>query len=160
MKRKLKDHKGLTLVEALAAVVVLVLLVLLLNTGMQMAVKSYHDITAESETQLVLATAVNLLADELRYARDVKVNDEQELVSYHSDSYGTDTVLTLENGQILASGLRVLPPGAYGNGAHQMKAMEIVYDGTCFTVRLRAEKAEGSAFAETEFTVRCLNAQT
>ena len=49
MKRKLRNNSGVTLVEMLAVTVILILLGLMLNTGLMMAVGSYHDLTAEAE---------------------------------------------------------------------------------------------------------------
>ena len=51
MRRKLADESGFTLVELLAAVVILMLLGLILNSGLQMAVHSYQTMTAQSETE-------------------------------------------------------------------------------------------------------------
>ena len=58
MRKKLNSESGLTLVEMLCAVAILVLLVLLLSTGMQMALRTYRDIVAQSEVDLLLSTAV------------------------------------------------------------------------------------------------------
>ena len=66
MRRKLRAEKGVTLVEMLACAVILVLLGLMLNTGIQVAARSYHAITAKAETQLLLSTITDALADDLR----------------------------------------------------------------------------------------------
>ena len=50
MRRKVKDNSGLTLVEMMCAVLILVLLSLMLNSGLSMAIKTYQGVTAESET--------------------------------------------------------------------------------------------------------------
>lgn len=68
MRKKLRSAGGLTLVEMLCAVAILVLLCLMMNTGMQMAVKSYDRLTAESETKLLLGSLSDALIDKLRYA--------------------------------------------------------------------------------------------
>lgn len=69
--KKIHDQRGFTLVEMMAAVLVLILLILLLNTGLNLAIKSYRDMTAEAETQLLLSSVSDVLSDELRYARDI-----------------------------------------------------------------------------------------
>lgn len=68
MRKKLKDAGGLTMVEMLCAVAILVLLVLMMNTGMHMAVRNYYSLTSESETELLLSSLTDTLADKLRYA--------------------------------------------------------------------------------------------
>ena len=107
MRKKLRSAGGLTLVEMLCAVAILVLLCLMMNTGMQMAVKSYDRLTAESETQLLLGSLSDALIDKLRYA---VVTDTDTL------SIGD---VRLENGRIVVvekSGTvkQLLPDGAYG----------------------------------------------
>lgn len=164
MRKKLRDEQGLTLVEMLCAVAILMLLGLMMNTGMQMAVRSYQDVVAQSEVQLLLSTLSDALADDLRYARDVETAADGTLLSYSSDSYNSGGQAKLEiggNGQVVAGGKRVLPDGAYGNGAYKVQEMSISYQtqagGSFFTVGLKVGQAEGGISAEVEFTVRCLS---
>lgn len=163
MKKKMNKENGLTLVELLAAAAVLILLGLLLNAGLQMTVRSYRTITARSELELLLSTAVDALADDLRYAREVVGTGTN--FTYTSDSYGANTSFALdEKGQIVANGLRVLPTGAYGSGgAYKVTKLAVTSHDSeeiTFTIRLEVETAGGGIRAETPgegVTVRCLN---
>lgn len=159
MKRKLADDRGLTLVESLCTVVILILLGLMLNTGLNLAVKTYHDVTAGSETQLLLSTAVAALSDELRYARSVQV-DGDRLKSYNSTSYGDNVTITYDTGQIFVGGMRLLPAGAYRNGLYEVTQLDIKYTAPYFTVSLKVAEAGGTISAETTVTVRCLDGET
>lgn len=169
MRKKLNSQSGLTVVELLAATVVLMLLGLMLNTGLQTALSTYRAIVAQSELELLLSTAVDALADDLRYARDVSVEDTS--FTYTSDSFGEGTKLTVDlaDGQIKAEvggeKKRVLSTGAYGlNEAYKVKDdMEISYDGvSCFTIKLTVATKDDSLSAKTPdegVVVRCLNAK-
>lgn len=165
MRKKLSSESGLTLVEMLCAVVILILLGLLLNTGLQMAVSTYRAIVAQSEAELLLSTAVDALADDLRYARDVSGSGTG--FTYFSDSFGANTALEVEDkeedenyGQIKANGMRLLPDGAYGlNGAYLVKDMKISYTQPNFTIELTVATKDGKISAGTSVTVRCLNAK-
>lgn len=173
MRKKLRSERGLTLVELLCTVVILMLLGLMLNTGLQMAMRSYQDMTAQSEVQMLLSTLSDALADDLRYATDVTTKSDTEsgqklLDCYSSDSYGSSSSLTIDNGQVMANGKRVLPAGAYGNGAYKLAdddedgngcadGLEITYADGLFKVKLKVEQTNGTVSAGTEFTVRCLN---
>ena len=165
MKRKLADSRGLTLVESLCTVVILILLGLMLNTGLNLAVKTYHDATAGSETQLLLSTAVAALSDELRYARSVQV-DGDRLKSYNSTSYGDNVTITYDTGydtgQIFVGGMRLLPAGAYRNGLYEVTQLDITYTdaSSLFTIFLKVAEAGGTISAETTVTVRCLDGET
>lgn len=169
MKRKWRETAGLTLVEMLCAVAILILLGLLLNTGLQMAVKSYRNITAASETQLLLSTAVDALTDELRYAQDAVQAGETAVFTSGSFGAGTSFVCSGEGQLVTNNGRRLLPPGAYRRGAYEIVAPDgnvsapsIFYDkdSWTFTIRLKVQETGGGIFAETPaagVTVRCLN---
>lgn len=164
MRKKLNSESGLTLVEMLAVVVILILLGLLLNTGLQMAMSTYRTIVAQSEVELLLSTAVDAISDDLRYARDVSVSGTG--FTYTSDSFGVDAALGLNSdGQIVAmvggEEKRLLSTGAYGlNGAYQVKNIKISYTQPNFTIELTVATKDGAISAQTPdggVTVRCLN---
>lgn len=157
--KKIHDDKGFTLVEMLAAALLLVLLCLMLSTGLNMALKSYRTMRAESETQVLLSTLTDALADDLRFARYVKADEDGKLISYDSDSYNKNAELTLnDEGQLLANNMRVLPPGAYGNGAYVVDKLYITYKDGVFTIDLTVKEAGGDISASAQTQVRCLNA--
>ncbi len=73
MKKKLRSGRGTTMVEMLAAVLVLIFLSMMLNTGLNLALNSYHRMISRSECQVLLSTAADTLINELRFARDMKI---------------------------------------------------------------------------------------
>lgn len=90
MARKWKDSRGFTLVETLCAVAILVMLGLLINTGLHLAMRSYRDLTAQSELELLAASLSDALADELRYAQRMKTGEGNKLARYHSERYNME----------------------------------------------------------------------
>ncbi len=159
LRRKLKNSRGLTLVEMVVAVGVLALLGLMLHTGLFMAQDSYNKMTGEAESQLLLSTLTDLLSNELRYARDVVTGEGGTLQRYTSVNYGRNTTLSLnENAQLEANSRQMLSGGAYGNGAYRIETWSIVYDAAAelFTVQLKVTGRD-SISNEAEFSVRCLN---
>lgn len=165
MIRKLKSSGGVSVVEMLCAVLILTLLCLMMNAGIQMAMKSYRDIIAESETRLLLSSLSDALSDKLRYAvvtkksgaaasysiGEIKVDGNGRVVVEEKNADGTTTTKDF------------LPEGAYGNGRY--RADETKVNVTCdidgakatFTVKLAVKEVSGTIGAETELTVRCLN---
>ena len=162
MRRKLAGQGGLTLVEVLAAAVILVLLGLIVNAGMQMALSSYRAMVAQSETGLLLSTLADTLADDLRYA-EVTVDGSGGLFRCGTDSYGEDTRLSVSSadGKVYVNGdRRLLPDGAYGlNGRYEVSRLDIAYSGQIFTLDLAVKEKDSTIHAETKLTVRCLNPQ-
>lgn len=176
MRRKVKDNSGLTLVEMMCAVLILVLLSLMLNSGLSMAIKTYQGITAESETQLLLSSLSDALADKLRYCV-VYVDDAG---NYHSSSIGE---VQAAGGKIVVHGpdtgaaKSLLPDGAYGNpdgfykgnyqvtmgsaapGGADSATLRETYqkDTNSFAVRLTVKDVNLNITKTRELTVRCLN---
>jgi len=164
--KKLSGQEGLSLVEMLCATLVLILLGLLLSSGIQLAANSYRELTAASETQLLLSTAIDAMADDLRFARQVNADSSHRLTTYFSDSYGRNSDFRVTGGQLMAgpatSPMRVLPPGAYGNGAYEITGLSVTYEAPCFVIQMtvasRAMPHITAATPEGGVTVRCLNA--
>lgn len=73
LRRKLQRQTGFSLIEMLAAAIVLILLSLMLLTGLNLAVDGYRKMTAEAETEVLLSSLVNVVSEELRFARNVAV---------------------------------------------------------------------------------------
>lgn len=170
MKKKLKSGAGFSLVEMLCAVAVLMLLCVMLNSGLSVAMKTYFDLTAEAETQLLLNSLTNAVAGELRYAFEVTGAGD----STKSPSYNNGIYLDWSSGQVLvkgeAGGDKELIPkesgagkgGAYKNGDYAVKEMEITYDeaSACFTLNLKVAWKDSGISAETPpegVVIRCLN---
>ena len=177
MRKKLNSETGLTLVEMLAAVVILVLL---LGTGLQMAVHTYETMIAQSEVELLLSSAVDAVSNELRYAWDVSGTGS----SYtYSTSYGKGLCLDLDDGQIVVRNYDgsakhlLLSTGAYGKVEDAYKKYEIrkidwttpiiAFDDSSgdviFTINLKVVLADdsseniGASTPNGGVTVRCLN---
>lgn len=176
MRKKIRSEAGFGLVEMLAATVVLMLLALMLNTGIQMAFNSYRTMIAKSEVELLMSTAMDALADDLRFAQAVKVDGNKKLISYYSDSFGENTKLevgvqgTPNEGQIMAKvdddpPKRFLSTGAYGakksdseKRAYEVSDMEITYENNIFTIKLTVRSTANISISATRVvTVRCLN---
>lgn len=166
MKKKLKDSAGFSLVEMLCAVAVLILLCMMLNSGLSMAMKAYFDITAESETQLLLNSLTNAIAGELRYAHEVSGTDEPV--------YNDGRRLVITDGQVYVNDTELLPKekddkgGAYHGKKYKVVRLSdgggeiplVRYEDGCFTVNFKVISEDGRISAETPedgLMIRCLN---
>lgn len=175
MRKKLKECSGFTMVEMLCVVAILVMLCLLINAGLGLAMRSYRDITAESETQLLLNDLSDALADKLRYAVVTGTYAADGTFVPKKCSVGEvivdDNMLKIREADGSTEINALLPTGAYGSkypnaapGSSRRYAVEAAgvtpdYTGTTpvFTIRLKVKDTLGDISAETELTVRCLN---
>lgn len=99
MRKKLKECGGFTMVEMLCVVAILVLLCLMVDSGLSLAMRSYRDIVAESETQLLLNDLSDALSDKLRYAI-VTVKKTKQV----DGTIKTDCTFSLEGVALLKGG--------------------------------------------------------
>ena len=168
MMKKIKSEAGFTLVEMVAAVVVLVLLALMVGTGINMAMHAYETVVAQSEAELLLSTAVDALADDLRYAWNVKPETEPSWTgydhvtgfTYSSDSFGDGVRLCVKKneGKIIAKTeenskfdqqVLSINAGAYGSNKsykeYSVDGMFIKYDPdkNTFTIHLKVTDGSG-----------------
>ena len=72
MLKKLKNKAGMTLMEMMASLLIMVLLILAMRTGMNTGVQVYNDAAFESHSATLAANINTALTDILRYAQDVK----------------------------------------------------------------------------------------
>lgn len=186
MMKKIKSEAGLTVVEMLAAVMVLVLLSLMVGTGISMTMHAYETVVAQSEAELLLSTAIDALADDLRYAWNVKPDSSLDKTNftYSSDSYDKDVWLDVDSDdKIIARNgkedktdyqqVLSINAGAYGSSKsykeYRIDDMFIDYkpDKNTFTIHLKVTDGSGITASTPKFenqtaegagiTVRCLN---
>lgn len=167
MREKLRSTGGLTMVETLCAVVILILLCLMINTGIELTVKNYYALTSESETELLLVSLCDALADKLRYT--VVTKEEGGSLSW---SIGD---VTVDDGKVKVNGEPLLPDGAYGDEGRYLaepgdssSGKIISYDEAtnCFQIDLKVTVKPtapgygvyGSSISQSaKVSVRCLN---
>lgn len=70
--KKLKSKAGLTLMEMMAALLVMVLLVMGMGTGMDAGMRVYRDSQFETDSAALADILNTSMSDLLRYAQDVK----------------------------------------------------------------------------------------
>ena len=164
MRKKLKNTSGLTFVEMLCATAILLLLVLMMSTGMQMALASYRTHTGDAETQLLLNSLTDALADKLRYCV-VTVDTGGTYKSCSVGEVGANAA-----GHVTVGGKELLSAGAYGekgtDGSRRYQvelltplkdACHISKSTPVFKIQLKVKDTQTGISKETTLTVRCLN---
>ena len=178
MRRKLRDTGGFSFVETLCAMALLVLLCMMMYTGIQMALKTYREITAESELRLLRSSLSDVLTDRLRYA-SVTGPENAGVITPRKCTFGTGigaggrlTGVAIDGeGMLKVDGKRVLSDGAYGekifggNGRrYRVEAVPgggkplIRYEGgNVFKINFTVTDTRTHISQTAELTVRCLN---
>ena len=97
---KLKTDGGFTLVEMLAAVVLLGFLILVVGAGTNVAIKVYNEAIQYAESRTISSTALSAMENEIRFAYDIKTSDSGAISGFTSSQYGEDARFELKDGMI------------------------------------------------------------
>lgn len=159
---KLKNKKGLTLVEMLCTVAVLVLVSMVMVLGVQLGVRSYAKSVSYSEAQVLCSTLTTTISDELRYSGTLKVDGSGNVTGFFSQQFGSGdytAFTTTPEGHVQLGGKDILPAKAYPYGI-KAKVESLTYDdfSSLFKVKLSVKDSESkNTLAETTFEVEKLN---
>ena len=74
--KKLKNSSGMTLIEMLCVILILVVLVMGMGSTMDAGTRIYQEAIFESDSATLAGILNTAMGDILRYSRDVKLNDE------------------------------------------------------------------------------------
>ena len=97
--KKLDKNRGFTMVELLCALAVLILLTSCVIVGVNMSTKSFSSITKATNARELSDVLNSLIADELRYATQIKT-DENGALTYRSITQGTGAQLVVKDGMV------------------------------------------------------------
>lgn len=157
MKKKLASRGGLTLVELLAAIMILALIGVGMATGMTAAIQTYERSVFASETLVLQDTINTTLGEYLRYASGVV--DASGTVTVASEEYGTGTFVTGKGGAVFTAGAGylyfdvggkkalVVNSGAYTDLTVTNFAITYASGTGVFHVTYQLQKKEGGGIA-------------
>lgn len=115
-----KNQKGVTLIELLAAITLLSIVLLLANSIHLFGQKEMTDQTAEIQNQSNVRLAMNLITKQIRKASSINV-DSNNVLTLDSDIYKLDNNSLTKNGQPFITNLQ---------------KFDIQYDGSKITVTI------------------------
>ena len=159
--KKLRNQKGLTMVELLATVVIVLLFSGLAAVGADAGVRSFRTSMADSQAQELCSTLTTALSDKLRYCTVDTAGQKiffQDLGYVNYPSNDPVSVFTVNNdGQLELGGKRFLGKAAYPEGVKIGNDFSIEFKDNIFTVRFRIINREGTAMASAGFQVKRIN---
>ena len=180
LHKKYRSKGGFSLFELLAATIVLLMIASLLAAGIPLTLNTYEQVTATAEATALLSTLSQSIADELRYAKDIKLqsSDHVTLATFTSTVYGQEvkpvgyegriqmvhTTLPVGGGLPVTSYYPLLSEAAYTRNL-RADITPITYDGEVFSLSLQVYLPAGSLntitedtiLAQTDITVKSIN---
>ena len=163
---KLKDKSGLTLVEMLCCVVVMLLVSIGMVNGVSLAVRNYESSLMSSESQVLCSTLTNLVSDELRYSG--AVDWEANPIRFYSRTYGSECIFSQNDskqvtlneiqrdGTPAQRGYKLLPNRSYHLGLRASVTLSKAKDNI-FSVTILVTDSKDRELARNEFEVEKLN---
>ena len=160
---KLRDQKGLTMVELLATVVIVLLFSGLVAVGADAGVRSFRTSMADAQAQELCSTLTTALSDKLRYCT---VDTTEKKIFFHGGGYvyytGDDPMSVFSvngDGQLELGGKRFLGKAAYPQGLKTKKGddFSIRFAGNTFTVSFQIINREGTTMTSADFQVKRIN---
>lgn len=160
---KQKRIAGMTLVELLCALAVVLLVSAGMVLGVSLAVRSYERSVAGSEAQVLCSTLETIVSDELRYAGTLERDESDKVIGFFSQNHPDANLqhsrfTTDDEGRVLLGGQKLLPNNAYPHGLWaSVELTEYDTDDCIFTAVITVTDRGGDTLAQTELQVKQLN---
>ena len=160
---KQKRIAGMTLVELLCALAVVLLVSAGMVLGVSLAVRSYERSVAGSEAQVLCSTLETIVSDELRYAGTLEYDESGKVVGFFSQNHPDANLqhsrfTTDDEGRVLLGGQKLLPNNAYPHGLRASVELKDYNEGKrIFTAVITVKDRGGDTLAQTELQVKQLN---
>ena len=157
--KKLRNQRGLTMVELLCTVVIVLLFSSLVAVGTGAGVRSFRVSMADAQAQELCSTLTTALSDKLRYCT---VDTKEKKIFFQDIGYvnytGDDamSVFSVEEGRVYLGGKRFLGKAAYPQGL-KINSFSISFAGNTFAVSFQIINREGTTMASADFQVKRIN---
>ena len=162
---KLQNQKGLTMVELLVTLVIVLLFSGLVAVGADAGVRSFRTSMADAQAQELCSTLTTALSDKLRYCT---VDTTEKKIFFHGGGYvyytGDDPMSVFSvngDGQLELGGKRFLGKAAYPQGLKIKNDLSndfsISFADNTFTVSFQIINRENTTMASADFQVKRIN---
>ncbi len=165
---KLRDREGMTIVEILMAIIVLLLVTAMVTTAIDLGIKHYRRSTMRSEARVLNATLIKAVQDELRYAEEISSPAGSGIggFKYKSKSRVMNNEVYFDYG---SGGELLLKKVSDGSGVGLVSSKSYVFDikpeltiswsesDRLFSCELKIKEDAGAELVSSTFGVKPLN---
>lgn len=159
--KKLKENRGMTLVELLCSIVILLLSTALVTVGVRLAIHTYQECMESSEAQVLCSTLTTAISDKLRYCGSVTQSENggftQIFIQNVGSVEGEGEAFQIKDGKVMLGGKKLLGSGVYPQGL-KVNRLDMSYDDRIFTVTIEIADTSGNVLAKNQdFQVKRIN---
>lgn len=160
---KIKTKQGMSIVELLSAIAVMLLVSVVLVTGVRLGVKAYTKSVSMSEAQVLCSTLTTIVSDDLRYAGTVTLNTDGSIETIFVQGKGKGNYIQNDDGQVVFhrktenDDAKLLGKGSYPYG---LKAeVTVTMDGSekIFNAEVKVMSKNDNVLSSSTFQVKPLN---
>ena len=159
---RLKSSRGMTFMELLCAVLILMMSTALVLVGVNLALTTYRVNMEASEAQVLYSTLTTVISDKLRYCGTVETAEDGTITQIFAQGIGTgsgEAFQLTEDGKVMLGGKSLLGSGAYPRDL-TVSSLTMTYnkDSRLFTVSMEISNQKGQRLAGgMDFQVKKLN---
>lgn len=157
---RLKSSRGMTFMELLCAVLILLMSTALVLVGVNLALTTYRANMEASEAQVLYSTLTTVISDKLRYCGTVETAEDGTITQIFAQGIGTGEAFQLtEDGKVTLGGKSLLGSGAYPRDL-TVSSLNMTYNkhSRIFTVSMEISNQKGQRLAGgMNFQVKKLN---
>lgn len=163
-QRFLRNNRGVTLMELVVTILIMLLSTATVTVGMSLAIRTYRECVEASEAQILCSSLTTAISDKLRYCGTVKIDRNGKLQQIFIQSLGKvddgdGEALRIEDGKVMLGSNKLIGSGVYPRGL-KVSTLEFEYNETSriFTITLKISDSSGHVLAENnEFQVKKIN---
>ncbi len=162
---KIKTKQGMSIVELLSAIAVMLLVSVVLVTGVRLGVKAYTKSVSMSEAQVLCSTLTTIVSDDLRYAGTVYPNstadDGTTVLKLFVHGKGEGYYKSDDDGQVVfhrdtEGDAKLLGKGSYPYGLKAEVTVKLKDDNT-FTAEVKVTSKSDNVLSQNTFEVKPVN---
>ncbi len=163
--KKLRNIRGLTMVELLCCILILLLSSALVALGANLAIRTYRECMESSEAQVLCSTLTTAISDKLRYCGSVTESTDGGFSQIFIQNVGNvegegEAFQIAEDGTVTLGSAKLLGSGVYPRNLKVSK-LEMSYASRVFTVTLEIADQNGNVLAKNEgFQVKRINLES
>ncbi len=161
---RLRNKQGMSIVELLSAIIVMLLVTVVLVTGVKLGVKAYTKSVSMSEAQVLCSTLTTIVSDDLRYAGTVypnnKAADGVDVLKLFVQGKGEGYYTQNDDGQVVfhrdtEGDAKLLGKGSYPYG---LKAnVTVTVENDTFTAVVEVTSKTDNVLSQNTFEVKPIN---
>ena len=151
---RITDKKGMSIIEILSAIIVIILLTAVLVTGVRLGVKAYTKSVSMSEAQILCTTLTTVVSDELRYTGTIYLDSEGNVTRFFIHNKGEGSFGQDAEGHVTIGGESVLSKSSYPYGLKAEVAVAMDASKEIFNVAVTVRSKTDHVLSGNSFQVK------